>query len=541
MNVILLILLPQFVFIEGFGPDSSYKDSNPNSPNVEAGPGHNPSIPLPNLQMRIMSEKEDSIVANVNLKLTERSLANENLPIWILKGEIDSNNLRDPFAPDLVRNNEVMKQLGKFSIYQQPETSSAAVYFHKHRHFDGMIGYDILIRRLSIDVINSESETNRQIGEHGIYQRPKYQGHSDVKPQLPVKHAASKKHRYYEKTYQSRLYDGYPEVLVIVSWDVAKHLTKSIIDESDLYTKIVSYVITLFNGVDMLYSKLKGTKIQINLAGIIIGTEEESFAFLEECRHEAIDKRKVIVKRMDAICTNGKFISFLEARQNEISRDSYDVFVFLTREHLFYMTNGGPFVYRNEHYAAVAGLAHYTKKLSAYKIRNKMIISPATITDKGYYHNYPTIAHELGHLMSLLHDDPPFFTNDGECCGYLLKTFANSCDKCLSWSKTSERSFILFFRSPNCCSFINKPRSLLPPGRHRMLTADEQCQCYGYKYSLKSMEFRTNFCSTNLQCIGTHDEYYRAVIPMDGTPHGTDDKYVLKAIHILIFSILFQI
>ncbi|KAK0078029.1 hypothetical protein PV326_009642, partial [Microctonus aethiopoides] len=264
----------------GFWSDSSCKDSNLNCPNVEAGPSHIPSIPLPNLQMRIMSENDDSIVANVNLKLTERSLANENLPIWILKGEIDSNNLRDLFASDLVRNNEVMKQVGKFSIYQQPETSSAAIYFHKRRQFDGMIGYDILIRQLPMDVINFESETNRQIGEYGIYRRPKYQGHSVVMPGLP-----GANFQHHKKTYQGRLYDGYPEVLVIVPWDVAKDWAKLIIDESDLYTTIVSYVITLFNGVDMLYSKLKETKIQINIAGIIIGTEKISFAFLDECRH----------------------------------------------------------------------------------------------------------------------------------------------------------------------------------------------------------------------------------------------------------------
>lgn len=58
-----------------------------------------------------MSENDDSIVANVNLKLTERSLANENLPIWILKGVIDSNNLWDTDGSDLVRNNEVCRLL----------------------------------------------------------------------------------------------------------------------------------------------------------------------------------------------------------------------------------------------------------------------------------------------------------------------------------------------------------------------------------------------------------------------------------------------
>ncbi|KAK0160526.1 hypothetical protein PV328_007928 [Microctonus aethiopoides] len=247
-------------------------------------------------------------------------------------------------------------------------------------------------------------ETNRQIGEHGIYRRPKYQGHSVVMPGLPGHH---------KKTYQGRLYDGYPEVLVVVSWDVAKDWTKLIIDKSDLYTTIVSYVITLFNGVDMLYSKLKKTKIQINLAGIIIGTNEESFAFLDECRHMWING-PIVMKKMDAACANKKIISFLKARQKKISLDSYDAVVFLT---------------------------------------------------------------------SLMHDDPPFFTSDAECCGHLLKTFAEYCNGCLSWSETSETTFNLFYR-----------------------------------------EFRRDFCYTNLYCKGTNNQFYRAAMPMDGTPHGIDNK-----------------
>ncbi|KAK0070899.1 hypothetical protein PV326_001946, partial [Microctonus aethiopoides] len=109
------------------------------------------------------------------------------------------------------------------------------------------------------------------------------------------------------------------------------------------------------------------------------------------------------------------------------------------------MKNGGEFNHKSEHYAAVGGLAQFMDNLYEYKIKNKAIISPATITDKGYYHNYPTIAHELGHLMSLLHDDLPFFTDDGECCGHLLKTFAEYCNGCLSWSETSETTFNSFY------------------------------------------------------------------------------------------------
>ncbi|KAK0174501.1 hypothetical protein PV327_010263 [Microctonus hyperodae] len=522
MKIIILILISEFVFLHGFDSDSSPTDSNPNPPIDDAGTSHDQLIPLPNLEMKIMSENDDSIISNVNLKLTERSLANENLPIWILEGVIDSNNLKDTYASGLVRNNEVMKQLGKFSIYQQPETSSAAVYFHKRRQFDGMIGYDILIRRLPMDVINSEGETNRQIGSHGIYRRLNYQGHSDVELDLQDKYV-NLHCQSYKLTYQGRLYDGYPEILVVVSWDVAQDWTKLIIDESDRYTTIVSYVITLFNGIDMLYSKLKETKVQINIAGIIIGTKKMSFAFLDECRHTWVDGN-VVENKMDAYCANRKIISFMKARQHEISLDSYDVVVLLTRQGLFYMKNGGRFDYESKHYVVLDGLALFTEEIFKQKIRNKDMILAATLVDYGYFHNYPTIAHELGHSMSLKHDDPPFFTSNAECCGNILKPLAEHCNECLSWSKTSEKTFKLFYGSSNCCSFINKPRSLLPPGRHRMLTAEEQCQCYGYKKSVELKELRPEFCRTNLHCIGTNNKNYRATVPMDGTPHGIDNK-----------------
>ncbi|KAK0174503.1 hypothetical protein PV327_010265 [Microctonus hyperodae] len=57
-----------------------------------------------------------------------------------------------------------------------------------------------------------------------------------------------------------------------------------------------------------------------------------------------------------------------------------------------------------------------------------------------------------------------------------------------------------------------------------MLTADEQCRCYEYEYSVEFREFRPEFCHTNLHCRGSDNKYYKASIPMDGTPHGIDDK-----------------
>ncbi|KAK0174504.1 hypothetical protein PV327_010266 [Microctonus hyperodae] len=195
----------------------------------------------------------------------------------------------------------------------------------------------------------------------------------------------------------------------------------------------------------MLYSKLKETTIQINIAGIIIGTKKTSFTFLDKCRHMWVDGR-VVMRRMDTHCANRKIISFLKARQNKISLDSYDVVVFLTREELFYMKNGEEFDNESKYYMGVNGLALFTEDISKHKIKNKDIILPATITDYKYFYNYPTIAHELGHLMSLEHDDPPFFTRNTKCCGYLLKPHGEYCNRCLSWSKTSETTFNLFYR-----------------------------------------------------------------------------------------------
>ncbi|KAK0183530.1 hypothetical protein PV327_001567 [Microctonus hyperodae] len=188
------------------------------------------------------------------------------------------------------------------------------------------------------------------------------------------------------------------------------------------------------------------------------------------------------------------------------------------------MTNGGEYDHKSEDYVELDGLSLYIDELFKYKIKNEEIILSATITDYGYFHNYPTVAHELGHLMSLEHDDPPYFTCDAKCCGHLLKTFSEYCNECLSWSETSETTFELFYKSPNCCSFVNKPRSLLPAGRHLMLTAVEQCQCYGYENSLKFRELRMEFCYTNLYCRGIDNKYYRAVVPMDGTPQGSNNK-----------------
>ncbi|KAK0070915.1 hypothetical protein PV326_001931, partial [Microctonus aethiopoides] len=69
----------------------------------------------------------------------------------------------------------------------------------------------------------------------------------------------------------------------------------------------------------------------------------------------------------------------------------------------------------------------------------------ATIQDKGQFKSFGSVAHEIGHLMTLYHDNSSPLTEDGECCGYIMKPGPVRCAECLSWSPASEETLRLFF------------------------------------------------------------------------------------------------
>ncbi|KAK0073173.1 hypothetical protein PV325_010172, partial [Microctonus aethiopoides] len=247
--------------------DSCEDISEESSPEVY----HHESRPLSHVKINIKKHDLSKSPKQVNLKLTTRALANENLPVWIVNGVIDANNLRDENFNALQRNYEVCK---------------------------------LLINRKSYSE-GPDSGVN--------------------KPNL--------------RTYKKRVFDGYPEILVVVDWSTAQNWNSNMISNLersrsqhrklkglDLYSSIVSYVITLFNGVDMLYSKLKKTKIQINIAGIVIGSAEDTFTFLNECFIKPPDAEK----SMDPVCAFKQFKLFFESNERTIPTGSYDFIVYLT-------------------------------------------------------------------------------------------------------------------------------------------------------------------------------------------------------------------
>ncbi|KAK0177288.1 hypothetical protein PV328_001356 [Microctonus aethiopoides] len=220
MNIIIPILLYQFVLFEKVWSIDSYEDiSEKESPKVY----HHESLPLSHVKIKIENEDLSKSPKQVNLKLTERALANENLPVWIASGVIHANDLLYENSNDLRRNYVVMMQVGKFSTYQQTETSSAAVYFHKRREFDGMIDTRVIIRGLSVEFINPDGISSIKLGENGLYRDPEHQNHALTEQEItPGPDSGLNNENSRLRTYKDRIFDGYPEILVVVDWSTAQ-------------------------------------------------------------------------------------------------------------------------------------------------------------------------------------------------------------------------------------------------------------------------------------------------------------------------------
>ncbi|KAK0163284.1 hypothetical protein PV327_006983 [Microctonus hyperodae] len=462
---------------------------------------------LPELKITLVSSPGHS--EYLNFKQTDGMLANENLPVWTVTKNVGTVSKSRQRRLKLTRKLNVMKELGKFTMYQDPKTNSSAVYFHRRRQFDGIIDYRYIIQGLSIDKIHPGSKTKIRLGENGVTSRSKSIAHPQQMANFNNGGEQMDKYDYeIRNTYGNRLYTGYPEILVIISYDFAQKFSKNS-KKSEMFKAIVSYVITLFNGVDMLYSNLKETNIKLNIAGIIIATESDSLDFLKNCYHtvEIGDSSDESVW-LNADCAIDKFRTRLYDSQITIPFEFYDLALFLTGYSMYVTTNGDV--------RGVTGRSGFT---NSYETRKKDAypILAGAIQDNGDYTFYITIAHELAHMMSVLHDMPPLITNEGECCGYIMKPASKWCRNCLSWSDASEKALKLFFSSADCCLFINEPQSLYPPGRRVKLTADEQCQCYGYKSTIPSNDRHDIYCETELLCVDDDDQVHDTVIPMDGT------------------------
>ncbi|GLG99681.1 Venom metalloproteinase 3 [Gryllus bimaculatus] len=175
------------------------------------------------------------------------------------------------------------------------------------------------------------------------------------------------------RTSREAPYVIYPEILVIVDYDGYRlHGGDNV--------QIKRYFVSFWNGVDLRYKLLKGPKIRISIAGIIISRGRDATPYLERNRvgRDAIDSAA-------ALTDMGKYL-FRERRL-----PVYDIAVAITKYDMCRRRKGGRCTKGTAGFAYVGGACVVNKRL-------EKVNSVAIIEDTGGFSGIIVGAHEVGHL-----------------------------------------------------------------------------------------------------------------------------------------------
>ncbi|GLV36364.1 sol narae [Carabus blaptoides fortunei] len=301
----------------------------------------------------------------------------------------------------------------------------------------------------------------------------------------------------------------YPEILVIVDYDGYRlHGGDNV--------QIKRYFVSFWNGVDLRYKLLKGPKIRISIAGIIISRGRDATPYLERNRvgRDAIDSAA-------ALTDMGKYL-FRERRL-----PVYDIAVAITKYDMCRRRKGGRCTKGTAGFAYVGGACVVNKRL-------EKVNSVAIIEDTGGFSGIIVAAHEVGHLLGAVHDGspPPSYLGGpgAEKCrwedGYIMSDLRHT-ERGFRWSPCSVSSFHHFLNGETATCLFNPPHEddSLPrvlPGK--LLSLDAQCR----KDRGTSACFKDDRVCAQLFCFDAGSGYCVAYRPAaEGSPCG-DGQYCLN-------------
>ncbi|XP_017774534.1 PREDICTED: A disintegrin and metalloproteinase with thrombospondin motifs 1 isoform X2 [Nicrophorus vespilloides] len=304
-------------------------------------------------------------------------------------------------------------------------------------------------------------------------------------------------------------YTIYPEILVIVDYDGYRlHGGDNL--------QIKRYFVSFWNGVDLRYKLLKGPKIRISIAGIIISRGRDATPYLERNRvgRDAIDSAA-------ALTDMGKYL-FRERRL-----PVYDIAVAITKYDMCRRRKGGRCTKGTAGFAYVGGACVVNKRL-------EKVNSVAIIEDTGGFSGIIVAAHEVGHLLGAVHDGspPPSYLGGpgAEKCqwtdGYIMSDLRHT-ERGFRWSACSVASFHHFLNGDTATCLYNSPHEddSLPrvlPGK--LLTLDAQCR----RDRGTSACFKDDRVCAQLFCFDAGSGYCVAYRPAaEGSPCG-DGQYCLN-------------
>ncbi|GJQ78637.1 hypothetical protein Trydic_g11742 [Trypoxylus dichotomus] len=306
--------------------------------------------------------------------------------------------------------------------------------------------------------------------QHVVYKRKQaiqedaYSDYAFMEPDHLGKRYKRSSHTATDKSRTKREapYTIYPEILVIVDYDGYRlHGGDNL--------QIKRYFVSFWNGVDLRYKLLKGPKIRISIAGIIVSRGRDATPYLERNRvgRDAIDSAA-------ALTDMGKYL-FRERRL-----PVYDIAVAITKLDMCRRSYPSDVCNRGTAgFAYVGGACVINKRL-------EKVNSVAIIEDTGGFSGIIVAAHEVGHLLGAVHDGspPPSYLGGpgAQKCqwedGYIMSDLRHT-ERGFRWSSCSVASFHHFLNGDTASCLYNPPHEddSLPrvlPGK--LLTLDAQCR-----------------------------------------------------------------
>ncbi|KAK0175036.1 hypothetical protein PV327_008821 [Microctonus hyperodae] len=448
-------------------------------------------------------------VTLIKFKHIKRSLANHHLPIWSAVKDRSSRHLIDHI---LLEN--VMSQIGAFSLYQNKFMNAAIVLFSDLGLLNGYIGDKYVIKNLPW---NLRGEIHDVEGPYVTVREDNFVDIDD----FPLFKKANKHDKEYlaeeilgqtkNLNKLNRVQHIYPELLVVIDNDLYKHYSASLVPRLSGFASVVYHVLTQIHAADMLFQDLSDPVIQLNIAAIVIEVEPHMIVKEHEINRRFLDDRYLRYDFPDSDILY-HIQNHFHTYNDIFSPDSFDILIIMTRHRLYTKDE------------STEGVAFSTLS-SVIEFRNEPCPAvPFAILIQIENDNdiVKTIANKIGQLMiskdlSTSHKKSLILnTNHNSPCElHIVDNMNLICRECFHgiWSKYFTSRIHYFSKSSQVCTFINTPRSLYPPGPKVMLSKKEQCQCLGYE---DANDGYVASCRNRIECSDSHDE--RVSLPFDGTP-----------------------
>ncbi|XP_065369618.1 A disintegrin and metalloproteinase with thrombospondin motifs like isoform X2 [Calliphora vicina] len=438
---------------------------------------------------------------NLTLKQTQGLFKNgqvHRLPMWYVDNETNTThglNLQK-IEDELNHTSDTVGQVF------QDEENMAAILMRRHEVtgdlvMEGSIGHDMVIKPLPHDLTPHQKESSHHVifkrevdtSEHlsdFAFMEPDDMATSEKLEKLQNRHKRSAHRTTLEdielEEEQLEAEDGnsdnefashkrakrqapyiiYPEILVIVDYDGYR-----LHGGDNLQVK--RYFISFWNGVDLRYRLLKGPRIRISIAGIIISRGRDATPYLERNRvgRDAIDSAA-------ALTDMGKYL-FRERRL-----PVYDIAVAITKLDMCRRTSAyGNCNRGTAGFAYVGGACVVNKRL-------EKVNSVAIIEDTGGFSGIIVAAHEVGHLLGAVHDGspPPSYLGGpgAQRCrwedGYIMSDLRHT-ERGFRWSPCTVQSFHHFLNGDTATCLHNAPHEDSALGRSlpgTLLSLDAQCR-----------------------------------------------------------------